>query len=269
MEQLYENKSGKIIAVCSAKGGVGQTMIASNLAVALSKEKLSIALVDGKLQFGDIAVTLDIRSAVTIKNVADDLDTIDGTTISNYMTKHVSGLHVLPAPERLEYAELITKDVFSRTIALLQEQYDFVIIDCGYPLGETMIEQLDNADEIMVITTLNMVSLKNTKQLLEILTQLNFTNKTQLIINRHNEESLIKAADIPAMLNIDNVGHISNDPKLVDQSLNIGIPIVNHRSRSAVAMDLFKLAKNLVSSPSLIEDRFRKKTRKRLFSRKK
>jgi pilus assembly protein CpaE len=114
-----------------------------------------------------------------------------------------------------------------------------------------------------------MVSLKNTKQLLEILTQLNFTNKTQLIINRHNEESLIKAADIPAMLNIDNVGHISNDPKLVDQSLNIGIPIVNHRSRSAVAMDLFKLAKNLVSSPSLIEDRFRKKTRKRLFSRKK
>ncbi|MCR2823186.1 AAA family ATPase [Lederbergia panacisoli] len=243
-------KTGKVIAVCSAKGGVGQTMIASNLAIALHKQNLSIALVDGKLQFGDIAVALNLRTSMTIKDVAEEFDSIDHTLISNYMFEHESGIHVLPAPDRPEYAELITKEIMVKTITMLQQQFDYIIIDCGYAFHETTLELLDLTDEILVATTLEMISLRNTKQLLETFAQLDFMEKTKIIVNRYDMESLIKAEDVPVMLNVEEAHYISNDFKLTSQSLNIGIPILSLRSRSAIAKDIFKLSGKLFKKTS-------------------
>lgn len=244
---MDEHKTGKVIAVVSAKGGVGQTMIATNLAIALQKKFLSIALVDGKLQFGDIAVALDLRSAITMKEVAEEMARINSSTISNYLNEHESGISVLPAPERPEFAELITKEMFLKTITLLQQHNDFVVVDCGYAFEDTTIDLLDMADEVLVITTLDMISLKNTKQLLDTFNMLGYTGKVRLILNRHNMESLIKAEDVPAMMGTDEVFYIANNFKVVSQSLNIGIPIVSRRGNSEVAKDLFKLAETIIS----------------------
>lgn len=257
---MEEQKTGKVIAVVSAKGGVGQTMIATNLAIALQKKFLSIVLVDGKMQFGDIAVALDLRSAITMKEVAEEMARIDSSTISNYLNEHESGISVLPAPERPEFAELITKEIFMKTIKLLRQHNDFVVVDCGYAFEDTTIDLLDIADEILVITTLDIISLKNTKQLVDTFNMLGYTDKLRLILNRHNMESLIKAEDVPLMMGTEDIFYIANNFKVVSQSLNIGIPIVSRRGTSDVAKDLFKLAETIISkSPEQQQQTSKKK----------
>ncbi len=235
-------------------------MVATNLSIALRKEGKSIALVDGKLQFGDIAVALDLRTSVTIKDVAEEIDTIDSSQISNYLFAHVSGVHVLPAPDRIEYGELITKEIMTKTITMLRQHYDYVIIDCGYAFHEMTIEMLDMAEKILVITTVEMIAVKNTKQLIDIFSRLEYIDKTKLIVNRYDAESLIKAEDVPTMLYMNEAENISNDTKFISQSLNIGIPIVSYRSRSNAARDLFKLAGKLISDFPVekIEDKTKK-----------
>ncbi|AYC28633.1 AAA family ATPase [Paenisporosarcina cavernae] len=263
MDAIHTMTTGKVVALVSAKGGVGQTFLATNLAIALQKKFLSITLVDGKLQFGDIAIALDLHAAVTVKDVAENIADMDHSMISNYLSPHESGIQVLAAPERPEQAELVTPDVLKKTISMLREHYDYTVVDCGYAFHETTLDILDVADHIFVVTTPDMTALKNTKQLLDTFRQLEYTNKIQLIINRYDMEGLIKAEDIPEMLQMGSVEYICNDFKLASKSLNIGIPVVGRRSSSELSKNIVQLALGLLSKneeePTLGRNREKKK----------
>jgi pilus assembly protein CpaE len=247
LDKHEQMKTGKVVAFCSAKGGVGQTFLATNLAIALQKKYLSITLVDGKLQFGDIAIALDLKPTVTMKDVAEDIARIDHSLISNYLTNHESGIQVLAAPERPEHAELVTNDVIKKAVNMLKDHYDYTVIDCGYAFHDTTLDLLDLADDILVVTTPDMTALKNTKQLLETFHQLSHTPKIKLIVNRFDMEGLIKPEEIPGMLQLNDAEFVSNNFKLASQSLNIGIPVVTRRSGSDLAKDLGRLAECIVS----------------------
>lgn len=248
MDKHEQMKTGKVVALCSAKGGVGQTFLATNLAISLHKKYLSITLVDGKLQFGDIAIALDLKTTVTMKDVAEDIARIDHSLISNYLTDHDTGIHVLAAPERPEHAELVTNDVMKKAVNMLKDHYDYTVIDCGYAFHETTLDILDLADHILVVTTPDMTALKNTKQLLETFDQLAYSPKIKLIINRFDMEGMIKPEEIPGMLQVTDAEFVTNNFKLASQSLNIGIPVVSRRSGSDLARDLGRLAESIVTN---------------------
>ena len=271
MELQGQMKTGKVVALCSAKGGVGQTFLATNLAIALQKKYLSITLVDGKLQFGDIAIALDLKTSVTMKDVAEDIARIDHSLISNYLTNHESGIQVLAAPERPEHAELVTNDVMKKAVHMLKDHYDYTVIDCGYAFHETTLDLLDIANDILVVTTPDMTALKNTKQLLETFEQLGYTSKIKLVINRYDMEGLIKPEEIPAMLQLPDAEFVSNNFKLASQSLNIGIPVVSRRSGTDLAKDLGRLADCIVKNNHIDDetDSRKERTKKLWFRRKK
>ncbi|GEN44403.1 AAA family ATPase [Alkalibacillus haloalkaliphilus] len=244
-ETEEQHSQGEVISVCSAKGGIGKTLIAVNLAVALNKKNVKVCVVDGDFQFGDIGLAFDVKSPLTVKDLAEEVDQLDSYNIGNYITKHQSGVDLLLAPEQPQYAELVTTEVIERFLSLLKEQYDYIIVDAGQGLTGQMVDLIENADRILTVSTLEVASLRHTKKLLETVGQLGLTERTELIINRHNMESLIKADEVPDMLKVDSAYYIPNNFKVAAQSLNLGVPVAVSHSKTDVSKSIFKLAQSL------------------------
>jgi pilus assembly protein CpaE len=244
-------KNGEMIAVCSAKGGIGRTILTVNLAVALFKKNISVAVLDGDYQFGDVSLAMDLHAAFTVKEVIEGIDTIDVHSITDYLTTHESGVRVLPAPERPEFADLVTKEAMNKIIDLMLGQHDYIVTDTGAGLSEQSIHLIEKAEKILVVTNLEMTALKNTKLLLETLEVLGLRTKVRVVINRANMESVIKAEDAAKILGEENPIYIPNDFQICSQSLNIGVPFVLSQGKTEVAKGVFKMAEIVTSNRDL------------------
>jgi pilus assembly protein CpaE len=240
-----KEKRGEMIAVCSAKGGVGRTVLTVNLALALFKKNIKISILDGDFQFGDVSLALDLQNTFTIKDVAEEIDQMDEYSLASYFNHHESGVKVLAAPERPEYADLVTEEVINKVTEMMLKQHDYLLVDTGVGLSEKSLHFVEKADQILLITNLEMATLKNTKLMLETLDMLGLRHKVQLVINRATMDSVIKASDVPDILSEESPIYIPNDFQIVSQSINIGIPFVMNQGKSEVAKSVFKMAEQL------------------------
>ncbi|MFD1037353.1 CpaE family protein [Virgibacillus byunsanensis] len=267
IKQQVDN--GKTIAVCGAKGGIGRTLISVNLAIALSKKNLNVNLLDADFQFGDVSVAMDLQPSFTMKDVVGELKSIDESSINNYLTAHSSGVSVLPSPERPEFAELVTTDALLQVVDMLRKQSDYLVVDTGMGIQEQTLDVLEQADQILVVTNLEMTALKSTRLMLETLEKLGIREKVILVVNRYDMDSLIKAEDVPDMLGSKDTIFIPNDFKSASQSLNLGIPLVISRSKSNLSKAFFRIAEKLISNHGVSNEVRKSKKRSKLFSRKK
>ncbi|WP_202078118.1 AAA family ATPase [Caldalkalibacillus salinus] len=259
---------GEMIAICSPKGGVGKTVLAINLAVALSKRNIKTALLDGDFQFGDVTLCMDLNDSFSIKDLDDELEELDDFTLDSHMLRHESGVKVLAAPDRPEYAETITPIVIEKVTRILLGMYDYVIVDTGVGFQDQNLHLLEKADQILVLTNLEMSTLKNTKLFVETLEILGLREKARVVINRATMDSVIKASEVPDILGEEAPIFIPNEPQMVSQSLNTGIPFVTSFPKSDMAKSLHQMAEQLSSrreisfletkETSLLKSMFRK-----------
>ena len=240
-----EPQRGKLIAVCSAKGGIGRTTLTVNLAVALMKKNVSAAILDGDFQFGDVNLAMDLKFSFTIKEVIESIATIDEHSLANYLAVHGSGVRVLSAPDRPEYADLVTNEAADKVVDIMLNGHDYVLVDTPVGLNEQSLRFIERADQILVITNLEMAALKNTKLYLETLDILGLRDKVRIVINRANMESVIKATDAAKILAAENPIYIPNDFQICSQSINLGVPFVIKHGKSDVAKGVFKMAELL------------------------
>jgi len=123
---------GKVITVYSPKGGTGCTTVATNLAISLNNEETAVVLVDGNLQFGDVAIFLNEQGKNSIVDLAPRADELDPEIVDSVLIKHTtSGIRILPAPYRPEEAENVTGDQFTKVIRYLCKLYAYVVIDAS------------------------------------------------------------------------------------------------------------------------------------------
>jgi pilus assembly protein CpaE len=253
-------KRGEMIAVCSAKGGVGRTTLSVNLAAAFYKKNISVGVLDGDFQFGDVGLALDLQSSFTIKEVVETIDTLDKHSLLGYLSTHESGIKVLPAPDRPEFADLITKESVNIILDHMLSLFNYVFVDTGVGFNEHTLNLVDKADQILVVTNLEMATLKNTKLMLETFEMLGIRDKVKVIINRATMESVITATDAAQILKEDTPYYIPNDFQVCSQSLNIGIPFVLNQGKSEVAKSIFKMAELIASKREISTPKVSKNT---------
>jgi len=240
----------KIISIFSTKGGVGKTTVATNLAVALANlTGKKIALLDFDLQFGDVAICLNLYVKNSITEMVKDIANIeqDPSLMEEYLLTHYSGVKVLAAPIRPENAEYVTGDHIRKIIEHLKGRYDYIIIDTSQGFNDTVITALDMSNMIIYISALDLPSIKNTKNGLEVMKSLNYPNeKVKVVINKLNEGYGIKHSDFESALGVDIWEMIPYDIAAVTVSVNNGHPLVSHRRASAVSKRIYKLARSII-----------------------
>lgn len=138
-------KRGELIAVCSGNGGIGRTLLAVNLAIALKKKNLKVSILDADFQFGDVNMALDLQSKLTILDLVNELNRLDETGLNDFLVTHGSGVTVLSAPARPEYANLITTEVIEKAVGLLVKENDYVVVDTEVGLQEKSLTEIGRA----------------------------------------------------------------------------------------------------------------------------
>src|SRR5512144_1306014 len=157
----YGATRGKIVTIYSPKGGTGCTTLAVNLALTLHNEDTRVALVDGNLQFGDVAVFMNEQGKNTIIDLAPRAEELDPEIVEEVMLKHAaSGLHILAAPGRPEYAEKVSSGQFTRVLEYLSQIYSYVVVDTTSHLNDVTLAAIDVSDVMVLVTTQDIPSIK-------------------------------------------------------------------------------------------------------------
>jgi pilus assembly protein CpaE len=239
-----EQRGAPVIAVYSAKGGIGTSTLAVNLAIALQQMHREIALVDTDLQFGDISVHLNTRPERTIIDAVQG-GILDLELIREVMLPHNSGLKLLLAPTQPEMADEITADMIPKIIKELKNHFKVVIIDTTSQLTDKTLNVLESADYILLITTPELPAIKSTKLFLELGQQLEWDpGKIQVIMNRANLPGGIPTANIEKALKISETFPIPYDPR-IHTAINKGVAVTQQDSGAPSARAIAHLATTL------------------------
>jgi pilus assembly protein CpaE len=223
-----------LIAVRGAKGGVGASVVATNLAIAIREQtKQATALVDGQFFGGDVPVALNLKPTRSLLDLARHLNGLDGDMLRATLVEHSSGLAVLAAPPDFEDAEAIRSDDYQRVLDALRTHYAYVIVDCSPAVDQNTLTALDMADLLLVVSTPEIAALKNTARLLELGARLGYAeSKMRLILNRSNAPGALAHADFEQHLAHSASFRIPNDGSVV-RALTRGEPAVMQRGSKA------------------------------------
>jgi pilus assembly protein CpaE len=234
----------QIITVFSTKGGVGKTSIATNLAISLAEEtRKKVVIMDLDLQFGDVAVMLNIIPKRTITEIIQDINQMDSELLEGYLISHPTGVKVLPSPTRPEYAELITGSHVEKILGVLKQNYDYIVIDTPHFFHDTTLTALDLCHQILMVVSLDLPTIKNVKLGLEVLDSLHLKGKVKLILNRSANDMGIKHEDMEENLNMKIFSHIPSDGRTVVSSVNKGDPFVITHPNTKISESIRELAR--------------------------
>jgi pilus assembly protein CpaE len=238
---------GKVITVYSPKGGTGCTTIAVNLALALHNEDTRATLVDGNFQYGDVAVFVNEQGKNTIVDIATRVEELDPDIVESVMINHAaSGLHILAAPSRPEYAEKVSGDQFSQLIDYLRQMYAYVVIDTTPILTDITLAAIDKSDVIVLVTTQDIPSIKNARLFLDLLQTIGIERERIVFtMNRFDKRIAITPERVGDNLKQHVAAVIPLDERVVVPAVNRGVPFILDNKTQPSARGILSLAESV------------------------
>ena len=246
-----KRKHGRIIDVIGSKGGVGNTTLAVNLAASLIETPGSplVALIDMNLLFGEIPIFLNIESVFNWGEIARNISRLDATYLMSILSKHSSGVYVLPSPTGLDGVNVATPEIIEKLLGLMRNVFDYIVIDGGQALDDISLKILEMSDMVLLVAILSLPCLTNVKRLLWIFQKLGYPQHEdiRIIINRHHRKlTVITPKEAEESINQKIFWFVPNDYPTTMSAINQGKTLSAVAPGAEVSKNLRELASQFI-----------------------
>ena len=252
-------RPGRVLTVTRARGGIGATTVAVNLASALARRKgrfrkaegASVALVDLDLQFGAVATFLDLPARDTLYDLAAEGRIPDARHLDEEMETTSEGLRVLTAPARFMPLDAVSGAQIGAILEALRENYDYVVVDLPHSLVDWVQAVIDRSDQVLLVTDSTVPSIRQSKRLIDFFQEESPGTPFEIVIN-HESKPMMRAkhhTQAAKLLGRSFDTWLPADPKIARAAVDQGVPLTATGRRSALAKSILRLAQR-------IEDQF-------------
>lgn len=243
-------RMASIIPVLRARGGAGASTVAVNLATELansSKFVEKVLLLDLDIQNGMVATALDLADSPAFSDLLLNGATPDAAFVKRAIVEHKSGLFVLPAPDVFAPLDAINEAMMTALLAQLQPMFDHIIVDMPHAVTHWFQAVLAQSSRVLVVTDTAVTSIKQTKRLVDLISEDHMTLPIQVLVNREKRPMFLSAAQKEAERTLDReLTHwIPSDPSAARLALDTGVPLGTCAKRSAASKALALLAKTV------------------------
>jgi pilus assembly protein CpaE len=239
-------KRGRAVAVFSSKGGCGTSFIATNLAAALDAPTV---LVDLNLQAGDLSLFLGLEPKFSIADLVENRARIDDSLLKSYIVPHTSNLSLLAAPREADLADDIEPEHIFEVLELLRERYDYVVIDPQHTFDSITLSALDQADEVVLVLTLDIPAIRSTQRALALFDRLGYPrHKVRIVVNRWSKQVDLDLRQVERFLGERVTGYVQSDYHTAVNSINLGEPLVKSDPASRIATEIRHIAASITGA---------------------
>jgi pilus assembly protein CpaE len=245
-EDSEQAGAGRTIAVLAPSGGSGSSTLAANVATALTKEHKEVALVDLKLEAGDLAALLDLRPVYTLADLAQNVARMDRVLLERTLIRHASGVHLLAPPRTFADIAYVTPEGVDQALNLARAVFPYVVVDIDHGYRDVQVRALRQADVILLVLRLEFAALRNTRRALDHLEQLGIDkNRLRLVVNRYGQPREVPAVKAEEALGVKIFHYVPDDPKAVNRANNNGVPFVLEAPSAKVSKSVSRLAMSI------------------------
>ena len=238
--------AGRIIAVLAPCGGSGSSTLATNVATALAKEHKKVALVDLKLEAGDLATLLDLRPVYTLADLTQNIARMDRVLLERSLVRHSSGVHLLGPPRTMADVSHVTPEGVDQVLSLARVVFPYVVVDVDHAYSEVQLRAVRQAEVILLVLRLEFAALRNTRKALDQLEHLGIVrSRVRLVVNRFGQPKEVPAAKAEEALGAKIFHFVPDDPRSVNRSNNNGTPFVLELPTAKISKSVTRLAMSI------------------------
>lgn len=258
--QLRSGATGleRSIMVIKAEGGVGATALATQLATRFAESERhagrETCLLDMDMQFGDAAFALGLKPRLTLADLIEADERLDGALIRTVATDHPSGLKIVSAPNEIMPLESLDAEHAFRILDLAKAEFGTVFVDLPMNWTNWSLSLIGRADMVLMVCELSIPSLNRARRQLDLLKSQGLDGiDVRVVVNRF-EKGLFKKltrSDAESVLGREVAYTICNDHSTMSEALERGVPIAQIKRRSALGKDLDKLDNGLAGALGL------------------
>ena len=248
-KQRRQRNVGKIYCVTAAKGGVGATQVAINLATQIAAAPgTSVSLIDFSLPMGDIAPSLNLKAQFTLLDALGSAARMDSVLLQSYMTL-ANGVSVLPGPREFQQSQMPGSDALAKFLEVVSQTYSQTFVDLASTLDPEYVRLIAGmAARVVVVSTPELPALWRTERLLRFFSSAGLGDKLRLVINRSRKRDEVTDAEISKALKHTPYWRLPNSYARSIDAINNGSPVVSS-NHSDLARSYTELAHRLTEVP--------------------